>query len=514
MKKELTGNLSDITRRDLFKGMGFVAAAGAAGAVGLAGCANNTEPPATANAADTPEAPAPKPTAAVPSGGGSYAEGALDLGWSGTPAALVALGESTMPLAELNRRRKAYLDDQTDYTCEDGTVIPALFVKVRALIHSYGMGCGNQLDDNTWYRILDKFSEDDAQAFLDMPYGEKFTVIDLYETTGRPLDQCQKICDHLAKEGFLCRFENSNGVTYHQVPFFQGVVEYAFTDVVNDPSYAVGVATAGRADDTRDTGTPTFYAVPCHKDVVADEGILPYDDLEQVIKSKKKLAIAPCYCRYTALIKAGTTDYPTFADFATAQFEDYFSPVCDQRVETCLMMGNEAEFWIAQGWAREISQEDAIRYMERSADDGFILQSCFTKDSETICSCHEASCGIIRMWNSVGTPEEVGASPAFQQISHYQLEVDFDSCIKCGTCMGRCPVSAITMDGEVNGQSGYPKVNTMCFRCGQCGYVCPQGARKLKARPAEQNAELSRDFLDDANRKAAYRFEQGLIANV
>lgn len=48
---------------------------------------------------------------------------------------------------ELNRRRALYVDAQTDRVCEDGTVIPAVYVKVRALINSYGHGCGNECSD-------------------------------------------------------------------------------------------------------------------------------------------------------------------------------------------------------------------------------------------------------------------------------------------------------------------------------------------------------------------------------
>ena len=37
--------------------------------------------------------------------------------WQGTPDDIKALGGSTMPLDELNRRRRLYIDAQTDYTC-------------------------------------------------------------------------------------------------------------------------------------------------------------------------------------------------------------------------------------------------------------------------------------------------------------------------------------------------------------------------------------------------------------
>lgn len=92
-------------------------------------------------------------------------------------------------------------------------------------------------------------------------------------------------------------------------------------------------------------------------------------------------------------------------------------------------------------------------------------------------------------------------------MSHYNLDVDFDACIQCGACAERCPMHAITMDGE----DGRPTVGPLCVRCGQCGMVCPVGAHTLSARPEEENLELPQNFTEDHNRKAAYRFEHGLI---
>ena len=240
---------------------------------------------------------------------------------------------------------------------------------------------------------------------------------------------------------------------------------------------------------------------------VLQEGssILPFDDVEMLVKDKAKFAVAPCYCRYTALLKEGVEDAPTMEEFVSGQFDEYFSPLCDSRVETCIMMGDEAEFWVDKGWARYITEEECLACLRRSRDDGFILQSCWTKDSATICSCNMKSCNILKKWMMLGGPEEIAAAPSFKHISHYNLVVDLDSCIKCGACAQRCPKEVITMDE----QTGYPTVGVDCWKCGQCAYVCPQGARKLAQKPEEEIPELPRDFLDDANRKAAWRFETG-----
>ena len=72
---------------------------------------------------------------------------------------------------------------------------------------------------------------------------------------------------------------------------------------------------------------------------------------------------------------------PSFEEFATGELEDYFSPMFNQRMETCLLFGDAADYWIWRGLAREITMEDALRYLQRSVDDGFIIQSLFDTES-------------------------------------------------------------------------------------------------------------------------------------
>lgn len=106
-------------------------------------------------------------------------------------------------------------------------------------------------------------------------------------------------------------------------------------------------------------------------------------------------------------------------------------------------------------------------------------------------------------WDALG-----GEVPnPWKHIHRYDLEVDYDACIQCGTCVDRCPMDAITMDAE----SGYPVVNDMCVRCGQCAYVCPASARILAPKPQEEWLPFTKDTIELNNRLAAQRFEAGLI---
>ena len=429
-------------------------------------------------------------------------------GWTGTPEDILALGVSTMPLDDLNEYRQKYLDAQTDYVKEDGTVVPACYVKVRALIHTYGMGCGNTPMDTSFDDVMEVFSEDDAQAYIDMPMGVEFDAYDMCAKTGRSVDECTEICERLAQAGYLIAYDGNKGRCYHHIPFFQGVIEYHFEDRAQIGGENATVTYGlDQNIDMANTGTPTFYYVPVDASVTSDGTILPYDDLKEKVKSRNTIALVPCYCRYSTLAQTyGRENIPSFEDFATGEYEDYFSDICNQRVETCIQTGNEAQYWLERGWGRQITGEEAAAYIERSVKDGFMLETTFGKDSEAICSCHIDSCGILQFWTWIGDADAIAGCDAFKQVSHYTLEVDPDKCIACGLCVDRCPLHIIEINDE-----GWAEPGVNCMRCGQCAYICPQGARKLVQRDESELAPLPKDMLEDSNVKAAYRFEKGLI---
>lgn len=52
-----------------------------------------------------------------------------------------------------------------------------------------------------------------------------------------------------------------------------------------------------------------------------------------------------------------------------------------------------------------------------------------------------------------------------------KAKVDRDACVGCESCVGTCPVSAISMD------DGKARVDeSVCIECGSCVSVCPVSA--------------------------------------
>jgi len=75
--------------------------------------------------------------------------------------------------------------------------------------------------------------------------------------------------------------------------------------------------------------------------------------------------------------------------------------------------------------------------------------------------------------------EVILGNSVIQELIHsrtlLQPQADPDLCTACGTCVDQCPVSALSMDGDI------PRVDAdICIICFCCQEICPEGAITLK----------------------------------
>ena len=78
-------------------------------------------------------------------------------------------------------------------------------------------------------------------------------------------------------------------------------------------------------------------------------------------------------------------------------------------------------------------------------------------------------------------------------------KLDSEKCIRCGACIGDCPVQVLTRD-----ENGYPVMPRdlifSCIRCQHCFAVCPRGAISMKNADPASAAPISE--LPDAAKVA------------
>ena len=469
----MDAKMTMLGRRSFLMGMG-VGAAGLVGAGFLGGCAPQVaeegEEPLTETGTTAPAEVTAETVSYIPTG-------------------------TEMTIDELNEKRQALIDSRTeDWVCEDGTVIPNVFVKLRALLDTYGNGVGSVTHDASFAEIMWLFKPEEAQAYLEMPMGVMFTAADYAKKSGRAQDECAALCEELSRRGLLFRSRANGESQYHQLAEAHGIWEYNLGNYEGNDGAYVGAHSMQWGADIKQqlyNAQTSFYSpIPCSREVVGDSEIaLPYDDWEAIVSKFDKIAVSPCQCRLSHKVRG---------------IED----PGDHPLETCLTLGEEAEFYIENGIGREIDQEEAIAILQRSVDAGMVIQVANSESTEVICSCHGDCCDILGSYVAmVQDPDDDPSNyNVFEHLSHYNLRHNEEDCIKCGACEKQCPLFAITMDEE----TGFPVVNGSCVRCGQCGTACPVGARTLHLNG--EILELPENLLGDYNMKAMYRFANNMIS--
>lgn len=424
------------------------------------------------------------------------------------------VGKMTITLDELNEMRQANIDAAQGYTCEDGTIIPEVYVKLRACIEGYGLGIGSNLVDTSFDFFMNYWTEDEAQAYIEMPMGVGFTAAEYAQKSGRDEEECEELCYDFSERGLLMRWTRGGVHYYHQIAYAHGLWEYGLlaaesqdeniedfksldtatewaelyqTEELPNTLIRANLHSTVFSDDQAlyTSETPFYYAVPVSEDVLVEgEEILPLDNWQKIIDRNSIIGVSTCQCRLRRVV------------------QDDLQDGCDHPMETCMTFGEEAEYYIENGIARQIDQDEARSILQHSVDVGMVIQCAHTKQSEVICSCHGDCCDILSSYVALGA-DGCAAINSMPNVSHYNLVVDTSICIGCGACADQCPLYAITMT------DGVPVVDAKCVRCGQCATVCPVEARKLTLN--EDYVELPQDMLQDYNLKAAYRFTNGII---
>lgn len=371
-----------------------------------------------------------------------------------------------------------------DLVCGDGTVVPRVYLKLRNQVNKVGFGAGSVISTETsapwdWYMML--FTPEEAQVYVDAPTDKMFSAVELADRSGKPEAECLEMLEAMAAKNLLYRVRRGGVAYFHLLPDAHGLYEFNWQKYT--PEW-LGAHTASRGSDFAsalyNAETPMYRSIPVDAGLV-DGGVSnPYDDWHAILDRNVLFAVTPCQCREAKRVQDKL--------------------VCDHPLNTCVQMGEMAEFYIENGIGEEITREEAEAIIQNSVDLGMAVQVANSKNCEIICQCGVECCGLLGFINLVG-----GAGDAMASVSHYTIAHDPEACIKCGACAEQCVMHTITMDAE----TGYPVVGKTCVGCGQCATVCPASARSLKDKG--YYFEMPDSLFDDCAEKYTARVRKGYV---
>lgn len=416
------------------------------------------------------------------------ADGASEVG-AGSPATGIELVD-VLTSDELLQEVLNESEVVDDLVLEDGTVISALYLRMRNRINRIGRGLGSTPSENSWDMIMYLWSEEDAEHYLEMPLHEFFTASDYAGVSGRSEEECAEILEDQADRCLIWRVRRGGLPCYALMPYINGFWEFnelkaLYSGVEGavaefDTQGITGVDPNGESGF--DTTFPLFRSYPISVDVVAEDEIQPYHDWRALIKRNSTITVSDCQCR--VMWDALGVDYPE-----------------EHPRRTCLSLGEMAEYFIETGIGEQITQDDAIVIVEDIIDRGMVVESICAKNADIICCCHSKSCGNLKAWRGVN-----GEGVAEVYYNAYTLDYDSDACIKCGKCIDRCPMESISF-----GDDGYCIMDKACVRCGQCIEICPVDARILVA--IEDYPELPNDYVECNRYFAKDRMQRGQLVD-
>ena len=138
-----------------------------------------------------------------------------------------------------------------------------------------------------------------------------------------------------------------------------------------------------------------------------------------------------------------------------------------------MSFGDLADLYVEEGWARKIDQNEAMEMARKNEQEGLVLMPGNQQEPNFMCSCCNDCCGMLTLIQNYPKPAEVMGS-------NYYAEVNAELCVGIGTCMERCPMTAVSLD------NGFATIElARCIGCGLCVPACPEDAISLVKKEQE-----------------------------
>lgn len=279
--------------------------------------------------------------------------------------------------------------------------------------------------------------------------------------TGLDPEEIAPKLEAMSKKGLIFRMHKGPEIRFMASQFIIGIWEYHVKDLDTELIRDVNEYLPYFFEQSYRVGVPQLRTIPIPRSISAEQHIMPYEEARRIIDEQEKIVVAPCICR---------------------KEHQMMGHGCDNPIETCLVFGTGALYYEENGLGRPIDRQEALKILEMAEEAGLVLQPSNSQKIVNICTCCGCCCQILKNLKKFPKPAEFVAS-------NYYAVIDGDACQGCETCLDRCQMDAIQMEGGIASVQ-----KDRCIGCGLCVPTCPDEAIRLELKPKDKRKEPPQYF--------------------
>lgn len=332
-----------------------------------------------------------------------------------------------------------------------------VYRKLRDYLDSIGFGYGHMENEEELEYLGEAFAPRDAEYFINV--SKDFdTAKNVAEKMGVSEAEAGAQMYDMSTRGLLYREKIDGQYQYRVAPVLHGILEFRVGHLQKpEADAAVKVLLNSELLHNFYSFLPFQRSMPVRPEAVAEGELLPGDDVREVVRNARSIAVSNCVCRVLKKLEGGECKYP---------------------LETCLSLNGWADYYVENLDGRYITTEEALAILDQSDRLGLSVHMSNCKEPEVICNCCNCCCGLIAAYTAFPDADAV------KLLTNYRMELDREKCVNCGICADRCPTKALTMvDGKLEFNS------KMCSGCGLCVTGCPKHAPILRRKEETYSPE-------------------------
>jgi electron transport complex protein RnfB len=268
---------------------------------------------------------------------------------------------------------------------------------------------------------------------------------------GRPAAEVQEILESMVSDGLIMPVPGKGMDCYMAMQYMVGFGENQQSHRLTPERASMLVDYSEESGWLMDfTRQKQMRVIPIGESVdVPRAGVAPYNSIKEMISNQDPIAVSPCCCR---MIKKNLGE------------------VCDRPIDNELSYGFAAKYRIDNGFGRQLTRKEAFDIVDAADENAMVLSPVNAQEPTGMCACCSCCCYWLNGLKRLDRPID-----AVQ--SSYQVSIDSDQCVECGTCLERCQMEALSENG------GSIQVDlARCIGCGLCVTRCDEGALALKPR--------------------------------